>query len=77
MAVNLLLHLLGFVGALGFLSFPAPFTFLPCLPAERTVALLAFNDPRSSPVGELMEVAQRQKTASELNAAILTAQVIS
>jgi len=41
---------------------------------ERTVALLAFDDPHSSPVGELMEPSQRQKTASELNAAILSSQ---
>ncbi|GFR39903.1 hypothetical protein Agub_g408 [Astrephomene gubernaculifera] len=41
---------------------------------ERTVALLAFEDSKSSPVGDLMDVAQRQKTASELNAAILHSQ---
>ncbi|GIL87410.1 hypothetical protein Vretimale_1677 [Volvox reticuliferus] len=41
---------------------------------ERTVALLAFEDSKSSPVGDLMDVAQRQKTASELNAAILQSQ---
>jgi hypothetical protein len=41
---------------------------------ERTVALLAFEDARISPVGDLMDVAQRQKTASELNAAILQSQ---
>jgi hypothetical protein len=39
------------------------------------MALLAFNEPNSSPVGDLMQLAQRQKTAGELNAAILTAQV--
>lgn len=38
------------------------------------MSLLAFNDAKSSPVGELMDVAQRQKTASELNAAILSSQ---
>ena len=38
------------------------------------MALLAFDDPRSSPVGDLMDAAQRQKTASELNAAILSSQ---
>jgi len=38
------------------------------------VALLAFEDAKTSPVGELMDVAQRQKTASELNAAILSSQ---
>ncbi|GLI70090.1 hypothetical protein VaNZ11_014866 [Volvox africanus] len=41
---------------------------------ERTVALLAFEDSKSSPLGDLMDVAQRQKTASELNAAILQSQ---
>eukprot|EP00879_Flechtneria_rotunda_P005177 GHRR01005459.1.p1 GENE.GHRR01005459.1~~GHRR01005459.1.p1 ORF type:complete len:230 (+),score=84.88 GHRR01005459.1:272-961(+) len=41
---------------------------------ERTVSLLAFEDAKGSPVGDLMEVAQRQKTASELNAAILSSQ---
>ncbi|GBF90786.1 hypothetical protein Rsub_03087 [Raphidocelis subcapitata] len=41
---------------------------------ERTVALLAFEDPRASPLGELMEASQRQRTASELNAAILSSQ---
>lgn len=38
------------------------------------MALLAFEDAKSSPVGDLMDVAQRQKTASELNAAILSSQ---
>lgn len=42
---------------------------------ERTVALLAFTDPASSPLSDLMGGAQRQKTASELNAAVLAAQV--
>jgi hypothetical protein len=42
--------------------------------AERTVALLAFEDAKASPLGDLMEVTQRQKTASELNAAILESQ---
>lgn len=41
---------------------------------ERTVALLAFEDAKSSPVADLMDIAQRQKTASELNAAILSSQ---
>ncbi|GMH37587.1 hypothetical protein BSKO_05460 [Bryopsis sp. KO-2023] len=41
---------------------------------ERTVALLAFEDVKNSPVADLMEVDQRQKTASELNAAILSSQ---
>jgi hypothetical protein len=38
------------------------------------VSLLAFPDPRASPVGNLLELAQRHKTASELNAAILASQ---
>ncbi|KAH6580935.1 hypothetical protein BASA50_002096 [Batrachochytrium salamandrivorans] len=41
---------------------------------ERTMALLAFEDSLTSPVGDLLDNSQRQKTASELNAAILTAQ---
>lgn len=41
---------------------------------ERTVALLAFEDTRNSPLADLMDIAQRQKTASELNAAILSTQ---
>ena len=41
---------------------------------ERTMALLAFDDVQKSPVGDLLDHSQRQKTASELNAAILTAQ---
>lgn len=50
----------------------------PCLldRAERTVALLAFQDAKQSPVGDLMAIAQRQKTASELNAAILHSQCL-
>lgn len=42
--------------------------------AERTAALLVFEDVGSSPLADLMDVAQRQKTASELNAAILASQ---
>ena len=45
-----------------------------CGSTERTVALLAFEDARSCPVADLMDIAQRQKTASELNAAILASQ---
>eukprot|EP00249_Psilotum_nudum_P021300 c28059_g1_i1 orf=477-1160(-) len=41
---------------------------------ERTVALLAFEDTSTCPVGDLLDISQRQKTASELNAAILTSQ---
>ena len=41
---------------------------------ERTVALLAFEDVAASPVADLMDIGQRQKTASELNAAILASQ---
>ncbi|GJQ15507.1 hypothetical protein GpartN1_g7298.t1 [Galdieria partita] len=39
---------------------------------ERVMALLAFEDRTSSPVGYLLQQSQRQKTASELNQAILT-----
>ncbi|ESO97693.1 hypothetical protein LOTGIDRAFT_152785 [Lottia gigantea] len=38
---------------------------------ERTLALLAFEDPESSPFNELLHPSHRQKVASELNAAIL------
>jgi hypothetical protein len=38
------------------------------------MALLAFEDMRNSPVADLMDISQRQKTASELNAAILSSQ---
>lgn len=41
---------------------------------ERTVALLAFEDASNCPVGELLDMSQRLKTASEINAAILTSQ---
>ncbi|KAH3890242.1 hypothetical protein DPMN_014315 [Dreissena polymorpha] len=38
---------------------------------ERTLALLAFEEPEKSPFGDLLLLCQRQKVASELNAAIL------
>jgi hypothetical protein len=41
---------------------------------ERTMALLAFQDSLNSPVQDLLHPGQRQKTASELNAAILMSQ---
>ncbi|KAK2154867.1 hypothetical protein LSH36_255g02024 [Paralvinella palmiformis] len=41
---------------------------------ERTLALLAFEEPEKSPFGELLHPSQRQKVASELNAAILQAE---
>ncbi|KAK9064232.1 hypothetical protein SSX86_015612 [Deinandra increscens subsp. villosa] len=41
---------------------------------ERTVSLLAFEDVKNSPVGDLLDISQRLKTASEVNAAILTSQ---
>lgn len=41
---------------------------------ERTVALLAFEDVNNCPVRELLDISQRMKTASEVNAAILTSQ---
>eukprot|EP00127_Corallochytrium_limacisporum_P006419 Clim_evm9s227 gene=Clim_evmTU9s227 len=41
---------------------------------EKTMALLAFETNQDSPVSYLLDIAQRQKVASELNAAILSAQ---
>ncbi|CAJ0823996.1 19290_t:CDS:2 [Entrophospora sp. SA101] len=41
---------------------------------ERSMALLAFDDTTTSPVGDLLHPSQRLRTASELNAAILTSQ---
>lgn len=41
---------------------------------ERTMTLLAFDDPSVAPMSDLLSPAQRQKTASELNAAILSSQ---
>jgi hypothetical protein len=41
---------------------------------ERTVSLLAFDNVKDSPVSDLLDIAQRQKTATELNAAILSSQ---
>ncbi|KAG2220268.1 hypothetical protein INT45_009883 [Circinella minor] len=41
---------------------------------ERTMALLAFQNVQDSPVSDLLHSGQRQKTASELNAAILVSQ---
>nr|CAG4641175.1 EOG090X0CTI [Eulimnadia texana] len=41
---------------------------------ERTLALLAFDDPEKSPYGDLLHLSHRQKVASELNAAILKAE---
>ncbi|KAL0398615.1 UNVERIFIED_CONTAM: protein GID8 [Sesamum radiatum] len=41
---------------------------------ERTIALLAFEDVTNCPVGDLLDISQRLKTASEVNAAILTSQ---
>ncbi|KAI8376329.1 CTLH/CRA C-terminal to lish motif domain-containing protein [Radiomyces spectabilis] len=41
---------------------------------ERTMALLAFQDIQASPVSDLLHPGQRQKTAGELNAAILMSQ---
>ena len=39
--------------------------------AESTIALMAFEDPKTSPMKDLMAPSQRQRTASELNSAIL------
>ncbi|KAL3624905.1 Glucose-induced degradation complex subunit [Castilleja foliolosa] len=41
---------------------------------ERTVTLLAFEDVANCPLAELLDMSQRLKTASEVNAAILTSQ---
>ena len=41
---------------------------------ERTMTLLAFEGNANSPLASLLDYSQRQKTASELNAAILAAQ---
>lgn len=41
---------------------------------ERTLALLAFEDPHQSPFSDLLSHSHRQKVASELNAAILKAE---
>jgi hypothetical protein len=41
---------------------------------ERTVALLLFEDPAASPLGALLDPAQRRRAARELNAAVLQAQ---
>lgn len=41
---------------------------------EKTVTLLAFEDAEGSPLGYLMNASQRNKTASEINAAILESQ---
>ena len=41
---------------------------------ERTMALLAFDDPTSSPFSDLLSYSHRQKVASELNAALLKAE---
>lgn len=38
---------------------------------ERTLALLAFDEPHKSPYSDLLHPTHRQKIASELNAAIL------
>jgi len=41
---------------------------------ERTLALLAFEDPASSPFSDLLQPSHRQQVASQLNAAILKAE---
>lgn len=41
---------------------------------ERSIALLAFEDPKNSPFGDLLAPSHRQKIASEVNAAILKSQ---
>lgn len=44
------------------------------LELERTMALFAFDDPVESPVADLLGPLQRQKTASEVNVAVLASQ---
>uniref|UniRef100_A0A0D3AAK9 CTLH domain-containing protein n=1 Tax=Brassica oleracea var. oleracea TaxID=109376 RepID=A0A0D3AAK9_BRAOL len=41
---------------------------------EKTVALLVFEDASNCPVKDLLDISQRLKTTSEVNAAILTSQ---
>jgi len=41
---------------------------------EKTMGLLAYENPESSPFGELLNISQRSMVASELNAAILEAE---
>eukprot|EP00095_Tigriopus_kingsejongensis_P007788 snap_masked-scaffold370_size193435-processed-gene-0.6 protein:Tk07788 transcript:snap_masked-scaffold370_size193435-processed-gene-0.6-mRNA-1 annotation:"AGAP000951-PB" len=41
---------------------------------ERTMALLAFENPEQSPFADLLSLSHRQKVASELNAALLKAE---
>lgn len=41
---------------------------------EKSMALLAFEDPETSPFGDLLKLSQRHRVASELNAAILESQ---
>ncbi|KAF8093349.1 hypothetical protein N665_0384s0034 [Sinapis alba] len=41
---------------------------------EKTVALLVFEDASNCPVKDLLDISHRLKTASEVNAAILTSQ---
>ncbi|XP_026448327.1 protein GID8 homolog [Papaver somniferum] len=41
---------------------------------EKTVSLLAFENAADCPVGGLLDISQRLKTANEVNAAILTSQ---
>ena len=38
---------------------------------ERTMALLAFENPKESPFADLLQPVQRQRLASEVNSAIL------
>jgi len=45
-----------------------------CNFSSRTLALLAFEEPETSPFGDLLAPAHRQKVASELNTAFLGAE---
>ena len=42
---------------------------------ERTMSLLAFQNPSESPLGHLLEQSQRRRVAVEVNSAILRSQV--
>lgn len=44
------------------------------LELERTLALLAFEKPESSPYADLLQLAHRQQLASEVNEAVLIEQ---
>lgn len=41
---------------------------------ERTMSVIAFKNPSESPLGHLLEQAQRRRVADEVNSAILRSQ---